>query len=67
MARVVFEIPIKAPAAPVVQALDTRDGIAGWWTPTVRFAGGAGSVMKPSFAEAPVRFPRHWVPGGGSA
>jgi len=56
MARVVFEIPINAPAAPVVQALDTQEGIAGWWTPTVRFGGGAGSVMKPSFAEALVPF-----------
>ena len=56
MARVIFEIPINAPATAIVEALDTETGIAGWWTPTVRFAGGPGSVMKPSFAPAPVPF-----------
>jgi uncharacterized protein YndB with AHSA1/START domain len=56
MARIVFEIPINAPAAAIVEAVDTEKGIAGWWTPTVQFAGGAGSVMRPSFAQAPVPF-----------
>jgi uncharacterized protein YndB with AHSA1/START domain len=56
MARIVFEIPIDAPAARVVQALDTQEGIAGWWTPTVEFAGGVGTVMRPSFAQAPAPF-----------
>jgi uncharacterized protein YndB with AHSA1/START domain len=27
-----------------------------WWTPTVEFPGGVGSVMKPSFATAPIPF-----------
>lgn len=56
MARIVFEIPISAPAEAIVQALDTEKGIAGWWTPTVQFAGGVGSVMRPSFAQAPTPF-----------
>lgn len=56
MARIVFEIPVNGSAAAIVDALNTEKGIAGWWTPTVRFAGGAGSVMRPSFAEAPVHF-----------
>jgi uncharacterized protein YndB with AHSA1/START domain len=56
MARIVFEIEINAPADPIVEALDTAEGIAGWWTPTVEFSGGVGSVMQPSFAQAPLPF-----------
>ncbi|MCI0688240.1 MAG: SRPBCC domain-containing protein [Sporichthyaceae bacterium] len=36
--------------------MDTEPGIAGWWTPTVEFPGGTGSVMRPSFAQAPYPF-----------
>jgi uncharacterized protein YndB with AHSA1/START domain len=56
MARIVFEIEIDAAPEKVVEALDTEAGIAGWWTPTVTFPGGVGSVMRPSFSMAPVPF-----------
>jgi uncharacterized protein YndB with AHSA1/START domain len=56
MARIVLEIPIDASPATIVEALDTQRGIAGWWTPTVEFPGGVGSVMKPSFATASIPF-----------
>ncbi|MGH7553089.1 MAG: hypothetical protein ACREMQ_08685, partial [Longimicrobiales bacterium] len=56
MARIVFEVPINARAAAIVEALDTEKGVAGWWTPTVQCAGGVGSVMRPSFAQAPMPF-----------
>ena len=56
MARIVLEILIGARPAAIIEALDTQRGIAGWWTPTVEFPGGAGSVMKPSFATAPIPF-----------
>jgi uncharacterized protein YndB with AHSA1/START domain len=56
MARIVFEISIEAPPEKIVQALDTQGGIAGWWTPTVESAGGAGSVLRPRFAQAPAPF-----------
>jgi uncharacterized protein YndB with AHSA1/START domain len=56
MARIVFEIDIEAPASKVVEALDTEEGIAGWWTPSVTFPGGVGSTLAPSFAAAPVPF-----------
>src|ERR1700730_5038200 len=56
MARIVFEIPIDAPPATVVEALDTETGIAGWGTPTVDFSGGVGSGIEPTFAPAPAPF-----------
>jgi uncharacterized protein YndB with AHSA1/START domain len=56
MARIVFEIEIEAPAGKVVDALDTEAGIAGWWTPSVTFPGGAGSILQPSFSIAPKPF-----------
>src|ERR687892_1462340 len=56
MARIVFEIDIEAPASKVVEARDTEEGIAGWWTPSVTFPGGVGSTLAPSFAAAPVPF-----------
>lgn len=56
MARIVFEIEIEAPAQSVVEALDTEEGIRGWWTPTVEFPGGVGSTLRPSFSLAPVPF-----------
>jgi uncharacterized protein YndB with AHSA1/START domain len=56
MARIVFEIEIDAGPARVVEALDTEQGIAGWWTPSVEYPGGVGSTMKPSFAPAPAPF-----------
>lgn len=56
MARIVFELDIEAPASDVVEALDTEEGIVGWWTPSVTFPGGAGSTLAPSFAAAPAPF-----------
>ena len=53
MARIVFELEIDAPAAAVVSALDTAEGIAGWWTGDVDFAGGEGSIMTVGFPVAP--------------
>jgi uncharacterized protein YndB with AHSA1/START domain len=56
MSRIVFELEIEAPPSKVVEALDTEEGIKGWWTPSVVFPGGEGSTMQPSFAAAPVPF-----------
>jgi uncharacterized protein YndB with AHSA1/START domain len=56
MARIVFETIIDAAAGPIVQALDTEAGIAGWWTEDVRFAGGVGSQMTLGFPIAPLPF-----------
>ncbi|MGH3039811.1 MAG: SRPBCC family protein [Gaiellaceae bacterium] len=56
MARIVFEIEIGAPAAKVVDALDTEEGLAGWWTPSVTFPGGVGSILQPTFSIAPKPF-----------
>jgi uncharacterized protein YndB with AHSA1/START domain len=56
MARIVFDVEIEAPAEEIVKALDTEAGIAGWWTPSVTFPGGTGSLLEPSFSLAPVPF-----------
>jgi uncharacterized protein YndB with AHSA1/START domain len=56
MARIVFELDIDAPAARIVEALDSERGIAGWWTSDVNFAGGAGSTMTLGFPVAPKPF-----------
>jgi uncharacterized protein YndB with AHSA1/START domain len=57
MARIVFEIQIDAPAKQIVEALDTRAGIAGWWSEDVTFDGGVGSVMTIGFpGRAPLPF-----------
>ncbi|GAA1553582.1 SRPBCC domain-containing protein [Kribbella sancticallisti] len=56
MARIVFELEIEAPAAAVVRALDSAEGIAGWWTGDVDFAGGEGSIMRVGFPVAPKPF-----------
>lgn len=56
MARVVFETTINASPADVVKALDTQEGVAGWWTEDVTFPGGEGSQMTlgfPSLAPLP--------------
>jgi uncharacterized protein YndB with AHSA1/START domain len=49
MARMVFETTINASASEIVKALDTSDGIAGWWTEEVTFPGGEGSQMTLGF------------------
>ncbi|MCI0687416.1 MAG: SRPBCC domain-containing protein [Sporichthyaceae bacterium] len=56
MARIVFETVINAPAAPIVKALDSADGIGGWWTDDVEFAGGVGAHMALGFPVAPLPF-----------
>jgi uncharacterized protein YndB with AHSA1/START domain len=56
MARIVFETVINAPAAPIVKALDSPGGIAGWWTDDVDYAGGAGTHMSLGFPVAPLPF-----------
>ncbi|MGH3464336.1 MAG: SRPBCC family protein [Kribbellaceae bacterium] len=56
MARIVFELEVGAPAAAVIEALDTADGIAGWWTADVAFRGGEGSTMTLGFPVAPKPF-----------
>ena len=56
MARIVFDIDIDAPAAAVLEALDTQKGIASWWTDGAEFAGGAGSEMTLTFPVAPAPF-----------
>jgi len=56
MARIVFELDVEAPPRRIVEALDSEQGIAGWWTPDVQFAGGAGSTMTLGFPVAPKPF-----------
>jgi uncharacterized protein YndB with AHSA1/START domain len=57
MARIVFELDIDAAPKEIVEALDTRRGIAGWWTEDVTFPGGLGSQMTLGFpGRAPVPF-----------
>lgn len=56
MARIVFEFEIGAPADAVVRALDAAEGIAGWWTEDVEFAGGEGSILTLGFPVAPKPF-----------
>jgi uncharacterized protein YndB with AHSA1/START domain len=56
MARIVFEVEIDAPPQRVVDALDTQEGIAGWWTADVDFPGGSGTTMRLGFPIAPLPF-----------
>jgi len=35
MARIVFDVDIASGADQIVEALNTREGIAGWWTDAV--------------------------------
>ena len=56
MARIVFDVDVVAPADRIIEALNTRDGIAGWWTADVAFDGGAGGTMKLGFPVAPLPF-----------
>lgn len=56
MARIVFEIEIQAAPKEILQALDTQQGIAGWWTEDVAFPGGVGSTMTLGFPAAPAPF-----------
>jgi uncharacterized protein YndB with AHSA1/START domain len=56
MARIVFEMEVESEPDAVVAALETPDGIAGWWTEDVSFEGGVGSTMKLGFAIAPQPF-----------
>jgi uncharacterized protein YndB with AHSA1/START domain len=56
MARIVFEMEVDSHPDAVVAALDTADGIAGWWTEDVSFEGGPGSTMKLGFRIAPQPF-----------
>lgn len=57
MARIVFETTINASPADVAKALDTQEGIAGWWTEEVTFPGGEGSQMTLGFPNlAPLPF-----------
>jgi uncharacterized protein YndB with AHSA1/START domain len=53
MARIVFELDVDAPAGRIVEALDSEQGIAGWWTRDVKFA---GSTMTLGFPVAPKPF-----------
>jgi hypothetical protein len=56
MARIVFQIEIEASSDAIVAALDTADGIAGWWTEDVSFDGGVGATMKLGFPTVPQPF-----------
>jgi len=56
VARIVLELTVGAPATAVVEALDTQQGIAGWWTGDVDFPGGEGSTMTLGFPAAPKPF-----------
>lgn len=53
MARIVFEMEVESEPDAVVAALDTPDGIAGWWTEDVSLE---GSTMKLGFPIAPRPF-----------
>lgn len=56
MARILVEVPIMAERAKVRTAIDTADGIAGFWTDDVDFPGGVGSQFKVGFQNAPLPF-----------
>ena len=56
MARIVFDVDIDAPAASVITALSTQDGIAAWWTDGTDYPGGADVEMTLRFPVAPVPF-----------
>src|SRR5919197_3150613 len=56
MARIVFELEIEADAQRIVEALDTEQGIAGWWTRDVSYSDGVGATMKLGFPVAPMPF-----------
>ncbi len=56
MARIVFDIDIDAPASKILDALNTQEGIASWWTDGIQFPGGVGSEMELSFPVAPMPF-----------
>ena len=56
MARIVFALDIEAGPDRIAEALDSAQGIAGWWTTDVSFAGGEGAVMTLGFPVAPRPF-----------
>src|SRR5215216_5606877 len=56
MARIVFELDIEAAADDIVAALDSEQGIAGWWTRDVSFPGGVCSTMRLGFPVVPLPF-----------
>ena len=57
MARIVFKTTFNATPKEIVHALDTQQGIAGWWTEQVEFAGGVGAAMSVGFpGRAPLPF-----------
>jgi uncharacterized protein YndB with AHSA1/START domain len=56
VARIVFEIEVNRTADAVIAALDTADGIAGWWTEDVSFEGGPTQTIKLGFPIAPRPF-----------
>jgi hypothetical protein len=56
MARILLEVPIDAEPAKIRDALNTSDGIAGFWTDDVNFPGGVGSQFEVGFENAPLPF-----------
>jgi hypothetical protein len=56
MVRILAEVPIRADPGTVRIALDSGDGIAGFWTDDVDFPGGVGSQFKVGFKDAPLPF-----------
>ena len=56
MARIVFALEIEAEPDRIAKALDSAQGIAGWWTTDVNFDGGEGAVMRLGFPVAPQPF-----------
>ncbi|MGI9539910.1 MAG: hypothetical protein ACR2N6_07160 [Miltoncostaeaceae bacterium] len=52
---IVFAFPIEADPAAVVEAVNTADGVRGWWTDTAE-VGGDRAVLTFADAEAPYEF-----------
>lgn len=56
MPDVVMQVDIATDRQKVEDALTTHAGITGWWTDQAEVPNGAGGLLKPSFAEAPMPF-----------
>jgi len=55
MARIALATTIKADAADIIKALDSAEGIAGFWTEDISYEG-VGGVLSAGFADAPAPF-----------
>lgn len=55
MARIALATTINAEAADIIKALDSAEGLAGFWTEDIAYEG-VGGVLTAGFADAPAPF-----------